>query len=62
MAGRAPYHVPCFVAHGEHAVGVRVERYDRGLVVDDVFASGIDESVRRSEVDSKVAYQGSAPV
>ena len=61
VAGGAPYHVPSFVAHGQHAVGVRFERDDRRLVVDDVFASGIDESVRRAEVDSEIAYQGSAP-
>lgn len=62
VTGGAPYHMPCFVAYGKHFVAIRFERDDRRLVIDDVLASGIDESVRCAEVDSEIAYQGSAPV
>ena len=54
---RAPDHLPGLMAHGQDFGGVLLERDHRRLVEDDAFALGVDEGVRRAEIDGEIPCQ-----
>ena len=54
VTGGPTDHLPGLVADGQHFVRPRVERDHRGLVEDDAVASGVDQGVRRAQVDGEV--------
>ena len=55
VSGGTADHVPRLVTGGKNLAGFAVHGNDRGLVEHDSTALHVDERVRRSEVDSKVA-------
>ena len=58
VAGRSPDHLPRFAPGRQHFAGLAVEGDDRRLVQHDAAALHVDQRVRCTEIDCKVASHG----